>query len=238
MEEKITIAICNYNHNKYLKQSIESIVNQSYKNLEIIVVDDCSKDNPKEIVESINDNRIKYIQIDKNYGKWNALNVAIDVATSNIITSHDADDVSLPNRIERQYRCLKETNTVHNLCGFYHCWNNSDIEKYCLKKEYDDKIRIIDPSSILNFVLFGYNSKNINHYYTGDFETAGTSAMFYKKIWDFGIRFNPPGVNLRVLNSEDSDFNFRTTVLLNKTSILAEQQYCYRRNTSTNNEDK
>jgi len=53
-----------------------------------------------------------------------------------------------------------------------------------------------------------------------------------------GMRFNPPKMGLRVLNSEDSDFNFRVTMAFQKTSVLMEKLYCYRRDTSTNNEMK
>jgi hypothetical protein len=93
------------------------------------------------------------------------------------------------------------------------------------------------PSNLVNqLVSAGFQQEYINHYYTGEFETAGVTAMFYKGLWKIGLRFNPPGVGIRVLNSEDSDFNFRCTSLLSQTSILTEQLYCYRRNTSTNNE--
>jgi hypothetical protein len=97
-------------------------------------------------------------------------------------------------------------------------------------------MKVGGPDDIAKLVMLGYHSPRINHYYTGDFETAGVSAFFYKAIWDMGIRFNPPDQGLRTLLSEDSDFNFRVTSILRKTSVLAETPYCYRRNTSTNKE--
>jgi hypothetical protein len=84
----------------------------------------------------------------------------------------------------------------------------------------------------------GMNHPGINHFYTGEIETAGVSALFYRSIWKLGLRFNPPGQGLRVLLSEDSDFNFRMAVTYQKTSIVNEKLYCYRRNTSTNKEEK
>jgi hypothetical protein len=87
-------------------------------------------------------------------------------------------------------------------------------------------------------VEYGFATPGINHYFTADFETAGTSAMFLKALWTLGLRFNPPGVGLRVANSEDSDFNVRATMILKNTTVLAEKLYLYRRFTGTNNESR
>ena len=243
-EEKITVIICCYNHEKYLDQSIESIQNQTWSNLDIVVVNDGSKNN--DLINSIvqqrqaSDNRIRYISNESNKGKWWCLNKAIETSHAPLISAHDADDVSLPARIYRQYRVLKQTSTAHNLCGFYHCWNEDDVQKYITNDKLRDhgQMKLCKPDQVYEMASGGYAQDGINHYFTGDFETAGVSALFYKNCWDVGIRFNPPGMGLRILNSEDSDFNLRLTLQSGRTSILMEQQYCYRRNTSTNNERK
>ena len=202
----------------------------------MIVVDDFSSEDPSQIVSSFQSERIRYIRLDKNYGKWKALNVGVENSNGDIITSHDADDVALCQRIERQVMCMHATQTVHNLCGFYHCWNEEEVEKY-KDLTLESEISYIPHDKVREMVLKGWQHPSINHYYTGNFETAGCSGMFFKSVWDLGIRFNPPGKGLRVLLSEDSDFNFRVTSLVGKTSVLAEQVYCYRRNTSTNSEE-
>jgi hypothetical protein len=132
---------------------------------------------------------------------------------------------------------MQYTSAVHNLCGFYHCWDEDDISVHRLERNESD-LAIMTPEEVFEQAYAGFNHPNINHYCTGDFETAGASAMFYRGVWSLGIRFNPPGMGLRVLNSEDSDFNFRVTMAFQKTSVLMEKLYCYRRNTSTNNEMK
>ena len=242
--EKITVAICNYNHEQYLKQSIKSIQDQTWENLDIVVVNDGSQNTELagQIVSEAAklDSRIRYITFLENCGKWACLNSAIGSSDTTLFTSHDADDISLPSRIERQFTVLKQTNTVHNLCGFYHCWNEEDVVKYIEEDRVisREKIAMVQPTQVYDMARGGYNQKGINHYFTGDFETAGVSALFYKNCWDIGIRFNPPGIGLRILNSEDSDFNLRMTLITGRTSILKEEQYCYRRNTSTNNEQK
>lgn len=239
---KILVTICNYNHEKYLKESIESIQNQTYDNLDICVYDDGSK-NKEMIVEIVNeaskkDKRIRFLNEKVNKGKWFGLNKAIQTTEALICTSHDADDISLKNRIEKQVTTLSLTNTYHNLCGFYHCFNEDDVTKYANQYTPSKEIKCLSKEDVFKFVMNGYSHPNINHYYTGNFETAGVTAMFYKQLWNYGLRFNPPKLGLRVLLSEDSDFNFRATCIFNSTSILAEKHYLYRRNTSTNREEK
>jgi glycosyltransferase involved in cell wall biosynthesis len=241
-EPKVLVVICCYNHGKYLKQSIQSIQTQSWKKLEIAVVNDGSdpEQGIDEIVESLSreDDRIKYYKFEENHGKWHALNHAMSRSDADFFTSHDSDDVSLPDRIFRQLRCLIETNTIHNLCGFYHCYNEEDVDYAISQPSLDDELTVMDSDTVTKLVVGGFHTPGVNHYSTGRFETAGVSAMFHRAVFNYGVRFNPPKIGLRTLNSEDSDFNFRTTALLNKTSVLAERLYCYRRHTSTNNEER
>ena len=237
---KVLVTISCYNHGKYLNESVKSITDQTYQNLDICIVDDGSDadQNIQKIIKSLaeQDSRIRSITLDKNRGKWFALNEAIRTSDAEYCTSHDADDISLPDRIKRQLECLIKTSTLHNLCGFYHCWSESDIAKVKESHVTPSTMLIANPDEVAKVVLMGKATPGINHYFTGNFETAGVTSFFDRNIWDFGIRYNPPGIGLRTLVSEDSDFNFRTTTLLRQTSILLEQQYCYRRNTSTNKE--
>jgi glycosyltransferase involved in cell wall biosynthesis len=238
---KVCVAICNYNHSKYLKQSIQSVVDQTYRNLDITVIDDASSDQEevKKIISSFDDERLRLICLERNKGKWNALNTAFSSTTADVCTSHDADDVSLPWRIEAQLKTMLETKTVHNLCGFISCWSEEEInEKFNENYNSPTDYRVLTGEALTNTVIYGFDTPGINHYFTGKFETAGVSALFLQRIWDLGIRFNPPNLGLRVLLSEDSDFNFRLTTSLRSTSILAEVPYLYRRNTSTNKEER
>ena len=236
---KICVVICNYNHTKFLKESINSILNQSYKNLDIVVIDDGSDDQEavKEIINKISDIRLRSIYLKNNTGKWNALNSAISTTDAVFCTSHDADDISLYWRLESQLEVLTKTKTAHNLCGFLPCWEEEEVRKNSSLSK-PESIKFVSGDEVLNIVAYGFNTSGINHYFTGKFETAGVSAMFLKSLWDAGMRFNPPSKNLRVLHSEDSDFNCRTTLLVRSTSLLLETPYLYRRNTSTNREEK
>ena len=233
----IGVVVPCYNHGEFLEESVTSILNQTHKNLQIIIVNDGSTDNTGEVAQHLTtvDSRVKYMAFSENRGKWCALNFAIAKLNTVFITTQDADDVSTPDRIERQLQCLLETNTSHNLWGFYNCESDDDVNEHRLKRKEGD-LPIMSSDELVQNVLLGIRTPGINHYYTGEFETAGASAMFHRNIWNFGIRFNPPDIGLRVLNSEDSDFNFRVTFNTARSSVLLEKLYCYRRNTSTNNE--
>lgn len=235
---KICVAICNYNHEKYLKESVLSILRQDYENLDITVIDDGSmnSDAAYDIATGFKDKRVRFKRFEKNMGKWHALNYAFSTTDSQICTSHDADDISLSWRLSSQLGALKATDTVHNLCGFIHCWNEDEVQRG-LELKRPATISCISKDDVARLVTLGFNSPGCNHYYTGNFETAGVSSMFTKHVWDIGFRFNPPGMSLRILHSEDSDFNCRVSLGLKSTSILAETPYLYRRNTSTNREE-
>lgn len=238
-DSKILVSICNYNHLDYLKESIESIQNQTHSNLDICIVDDNSIDQ-KEVVSLVeglrkSDDRIRLIKNDKNIGKWFCLNESIRTTDATICTSHDADDVSLNDRLQRQLMTMQLTKTFHNLCGFHHCWNEEEIYNIVnVHKSSSDSAKVMYGEDLNKMVTAGFSHPGINHYYTGAFETCGASAMFHKSIWDIGVRFNPPNANLRVTFGEDSDFNTRVTLLFKNTSILMEKLYCYRRGTTTN----
>jgi hypothetical protein len=111
------------------------------------------------------------------------------------------------------------------------------VEKYKAVRTTGD-LKVVPAETVSQMVEYGFMTPGINHYFTGDFETAGTSAMFLKALWGLGLRFNPPGMGLRITNSEDSDFNLRSTLILKNTTVLAEPLYLYRRGTGTNNESK
>jgi glycosyltransferase involved in cell wall biosynthesis len=235
----ITVVVPCYNHGRFLEESVRSLLVQTYKQLEIIIVNDGSTDNTAEVAEALvkEDARIKFINFPENKGKWFCLNKAIESCEGLIVTCQDADDVALPQRIERQFMAMQLTESVHNLCGFFHCRSEAEVEE---KKKImlDTELAGIQPDTVVQMVEYGFQTPGINHYFTAEFETAGTSAMFLKAIWNVGFRFNPPGVGLRIANSEDSDFNTRVTLGLRNTSVLAEQLYCYRRWTGTNNESR
>lgn len=100
----VSVIITAYNEERHIAESLESLIQQTYPQLEIIVVDDCSTDTTASIVETMRkqDSRIRLIRLQKNLGQSAASNVGIDVSTGGYIARLDADDISLPDRINVQ----------------------------------------------------------------------------------------------------------------------------------------
>lgn len=104
----VSVVIPVYNANGFLSAAINSILNQTYKNLEIIIVDDGSTDETPKILKSFakKDKRVKILTNNKNLNIATSLNRGIKLAKGNYIARMDADDISLPNRIEKQMEYL------------------------------------------------------------------------------------------------------------------------------------
>ncbi len=105
---KVTVIMPVYNAEDVIHTSITSIQNQTWENLEIIVVDDCSSDRTAEIIEKYqeSDARIKFLKLTENSGPYVARNEALNIATGEFVTINDADDWSHPEKIEKQVQHL------------------------------------------------------------------------------------------------------------------------------------
>jgi glycosyltransferase involved in cell wall biosynthesis len=103
---KITVLMPVYNGEKYLHESIESILNQSYVDFEFLIIDDASVDKSAEIVRLFDDPRICYLKNDRNLGLIGTLNKGLDIARGEYIARMDQDDISLPKRFAKQVAFL------------------------------------------------------------------------------------------------------------------------------------
>lgn len=104
----VSVIMSVYNGEKNLEESINSILTQSHKNIEFLIIDDCSQDNTKKILQKYNKNynNIKIFKNDKNLGLTLSLNKLLKISKGEYIARQDADDISLGNRIEKQLTAL------------------------------------------------------------------------------------------------------------------------------------
>lgn len=112
-DTKITVIMPAYNAEKTIKHSIRSILNQTWENLELIVINDCSADQTLSIIKklALNDSRIRVIDNPSNVGAYVSKNLGLKVATGNYITGHDADDWAFPQRLENHMKLIKSEST-------------------------------------------------------------------------------------------------------------------------------
>jgi len=103
-----------YNGEEYLAKAIESVCNQTFKDWELIIINDCSKDKTAEILEKFasKDERIKIHTNEVNLRLPSSLNKALSLAQGKYIARMDADDICLPNRLEKQYNFMEENPDV------------------------------------------------------------------------------------------------------------------------------
>ena len=111
MNETIDILLATYNGEKYLKEQIESILNQTYSNIRLIISDDCSTDKTKEIIKEYEekDDRIISYSHEKNLGYVKNFEFLLSKVENEIYMLSDQDDVWLPIKVEHTYDKLKET---------------------------------------------------------------------------------------------------------------------------------
>jgi glycosyltransferase involved in cell wall biosynthesis len=159
----ISVVMSVYNGKKYLAEAIESILNQTYKNFELIIVNDGSKDNSIEIIKSYmnQDNRIVLIDRE-NKGLPYSLNEGISIAKGEYIARMDADDISLPERFEKQIDFMQKNKL--DVCGSH------------IKRFRDNKKERIIKNPVTNedirFSLLFFSS------------LAHPTVMFKKEVFD------------------------------------------------------
>lgn len=112
----ISVILTVFNGEKFLKEAIESILNQTYQEFELIIIDDGSTDSTLQIIDSYHELRIRLIENGHNRGQSYSRNLGIQKSKGEYIAIMDADDIALPNRLEIQYEYLK-SNTEISLCG-------------------------------------------------------------------------------------------------------------------------
>lgn len=180
----VSVIIPSYNREDTIERSVRSVLAQTYGNLEVIVVDDCSTDNTEKVVKSIDDSRVRYYCLEKNSGACAARNKGILLAKGDIIAFQDSDDEWRPDKLEKQLAVMEQTNA--DAC-------------FCQTRDYDypDDHPIIVPRDIGGTGLVTYKILY-------DTVPAGTQTIIAKKyVFD---RF-PFDLNMK--KAQDVEWTFR-----------------------------
>jgi len=176
-EGLISVLMSTYNRAPgFLRESIESILNQTYSDFEFIIIDDGSKNSTREIVESYHDPRIKLIVNEHNIGLTNSLNKGLDVCRGEYIARMDDDDIAMPERFEKQMAFMRENPDVI-VCG---TWVDFIDENGQLTgQKIQDRIEDMDTYRI--FLLFG-NIPTIPH---------PSAFIDRKSLINNGLKYDP-----------------------------------------------
>jgi glycosyltransferase involved in cell wall biosynthesis len=118
VKPRLTVLMPVYNAERFLNEAIESILNQSFAHFEFLIIDDGSTDQTASIVKSYHDPRIRFCRNEKNLGISATLNKGITLASCDIIARMDADDISLSERLRKQYNYM----SLHPNCAMVSSW--------------------------------------------------------------------------------------------------------------------
>jgi len=181
--KKVSIIVTTYNSAEFIENCIDSLLNQTVDNIEVIVVDDASTDNTVKILKKYP--TIKIIELNKNSGTYYARNIGISQSSGQFITFQDSDDWSHPERVSIQLQhLLRNINTVANFSNFFRveektglpsCRQNYpllrlNISSMMIRRDrleeiggFDDKYRIESDKRLLNALLLKYGKSSISY---------------------------------------------------------------------------
>lgn len=120
----VSIITPTFNCASFIKETIKSVQEQTYTKWEMIIVDDCSQDNTKEIVEAVNDDRIHYYCLEKNSGAAVARTKAMDLANGEFMAFLDSDDLWMADKLEHQIAFMEKNNIA------FSCTSYEQIDEY------------------------------------------------------------------------------------------------------------
>ena len=157
---KVSVILSNYNGERYLKESISSVLKQTYTDFEFIIVDDASTDSSREVINSYNDPRIKRYYAEKNRHIAYSLNRALEMVSGEYIARIDSDDIWEINKLELQVRYMDE----HRECGA--CFTKVNIiDKYSaiangIYEEYYRMFNDVENKSQIEWIRFFFYKGN------------------------------------------------------------------------------
>ena len=142
-----------YNEAENIREAIQSILDQTYQNFELVVVDDGSTDNSVKVIKEFRDSRIRLIELKKNHGVSYAANIAVEAARGSYILRMDADDISHPKRLEKQldYAIRHKADVVG--CKFEVFSDNDDIPPGLIRYQNYSNSIINQEDIVSNFTV-------------------------------------------------------------------------------------
>jgi glycosyltransferase involved in cell wall biosynthesis len=146
-QDLVSVIIPTYNRGYIVSRAIKSALDQTYKNTEVIVVDDCSTDNTEEIVKKFFDPRIKYIRHPENKGKSVARNTGIKSSKGCFTAFLDSDDEYLPEMIAKSLEVFKKSSSRIGMVAANYYKGDKDVRNIAVGKVYEIKRLTPVPSS-------------------------------------------------------------------------------------------
>lgn len=210
----VSIVVTNYNNEKYILDCLDSLINQTYKNIEIIIIDDASTDNSVKVINDwINTEVIGFNKkskvflhcLKRNIGFSGAATLGLYLTNGEFIAIHDGDDYSHPNRIEKQVEYLKNSEDIKAVGTDYYVFSQENPIPH-----YEPNFIKLNPEAIRK------------EYYSGNTAVSYGTLLFYGELFD-----SVGGLTRKVDGAED--YEFITKLLYYGIDNLPDKLYYYRR---------
>ena len=193
--ELVSIIMNCFNSEKYIKQSINSVLNQSYKNWELIIWDNCSEDNTAKIINQINDPRINYFLSPIHTSLGSARNEAIKLSKGKYLSFLDSDDIWLPNKLKTQMNHFRNNQTVNFIYSDHYVINENGkrVFNFNFGKRPTGKIL----NSFLNKNVIPFTTvifeasfiKNENNLFDTSLEVAEEFEFFTRILEEYNVSY-------------------------------------------------
>lgn len=183
MEETlISVVIPTYNRKEKLPECIESVLSQSYKNIEVIVVDDASTDGTEELFTQLSDKRVRYLRYEKNQGACHARNYGASYARGEVLAFQDSDDTWHRDKLEKQYAYLISCGADLCFCGMN---------------------RVAENGNRFYFPVHAFHGERALEEFLAENRASTQTMLMHKYVWE-KLRFDE-----NIKRYQDWDFGIR-----------------------------
>ena len=179
--EKVSIIIPVYNSSLYLKECLDSVIKQTYKDLEIIIVNDASTDNSMDIINKYKDKRIKVINMKHNSGVSASRNMGVKVSTGKYICYLDSDDYWDLTKIEKQVNFIKNNNYEFIYSDYSYIYNNK-TKRVKVPKSITYKEALKNTTIFTSTVMFNMKKLNKKDIYMPNIKRGQDTATWWKVL--------------------------------------------------------
>lgn len=177
----ISVIMPVFDCNSYIEDAVNSILNQTFTDFELIIIDDASTDGTSDILKKFIDPRIKFVFKEKNQGVSSAVNVGFRLAQGKYIARMDGDDISVRERFEKQVAVLENNSKIFICGGFvqYLGGTNSIIE---YKETHQEIISELLLSCSICMGASMFRRKELSHYFYDENKKSGEDYDFWTKV--------------------------------------------------------
>ncbi|MBQ3408636.1 MAG: glycosyltransferase family 2 protein [Clostridia bacterium] len=185
--KKVSVIIPMHNSSKHIKECVTSVLNQTYKNIELIVVDDKSTDNSIEMVQQFKDSRLKLIQLQQNIGAALARNKGIDHSTGDYICFIDSDDYWVLDKLEKQVNFIEKYDYIFIYSDYAYLKADGTSHIAHVPKSINYKQALKNTAIFTSTVMFNMKYLTKNDIYMPNIKRGQDTATWWK-VLKRGIR--------------------------------------------------